>query len=177
MKAAEAFLQGRGKPAPSHPVKILLVHSGGVEQQVQEVEAVFRLVPDRLYAEAIEDAAASARKMKEPPTDEVRRALEQSHLLHAILRDKDAPATPFFDGPDEARALLLPDSRVELIGEYQRWKESVLPTHLTPEEFKAFEEDAKALFLPALLSKYGYWPTLWALASLARQTLGMSLTR
>lgn len=166
MKASDFFAQ-RGKPAPSHPVKVRLVDISGESQRFVEAEARMRFVPDRLHAEALDDAAAFLAKARTPPTDESRRSREQAHLLHTVLRDAAAPIEPFFDSPDQCATMLVPDERIRLLAEYQHWQQTHFPDSVAVEEFKAMVEDAETFTLPALLSKYGYWPIRRALTSLA----------
>ena len=172
MKANE-FIKRHGVPAPSQPIKILLVDSGATDAKTAEAEAVFRLVTDKMQSEALCDAA----KAGAPAAEEARVALEHAHLLHAILRDKDRPAEPFFDGADEVLAFLVPDERIRVLGVYQLWKEQQIPSEITKEQYQAMVEDAKHLFFGDLLTKYGYWPTRWALPSLARASIASLASR
>jgi hypothetical protein len=176
MKAAE-YVKNRGKPAPSHPVTLRLLDSSvGESQSFTEAPAVFCLVSDRLHTGALDAANRKADEANPPASAETRIAMEQAHFLCAALRDKDAPSAPFFDGPEECRAMLNADERLRLIVEYQRFVATSYPAVLTDAETKAFAEDAKALFLGDLLSRRGYWQTLRALPSFAR-VLGISLTQ
>ena len=175
MKAAE-YVKQRGAPAPSHPITVRLVDSSvGENQTFTDALAVFVLVPDRLHMAALDAAAKMADGLNPPASQETRTAMEQAHFLCAALRDKDARSGPFFDGPEECRAMLVPDERMRLLVEYQRFVATAYPAMLTDAETRAFAEDAKALFLGDLLSKQGYWQTLRALPSFAR-ILGISLT-
>jgi len=168
MKASD-FLKSRGRPSAPHPVTLILVDdSGEGPQGLREAQAVMRFVVDRKHAEALDKAAESLRGSKVPATEESTRAREQAHLLHEILRDKESPAEPFFDSPEEAFSMLVSDERLRLLFEYQQFKESVLPALDKPEDLAAFQEDAKSLFFGDLLKKHGYWRTLRALPSLAR---------
>lgn len=176
MKASQFFkTAGRFKPAPSHPVALRLVNEDGGVQSFAEAEAVFRFVPQSLHDDAGGDAAKALATSKTPVTDERRRAEEQVHLLYAALRDKSAPAEPFFDDVETCRAMLMPDERIRLLAEYQHFVETHFPESITPEKFKEMVEDASTFSVSALLSKYGYWPTRRALASLAVR-FGTSLT-
>lgn len=177
MKASEFFKQ-RGQPAPSLPVKLRLVCDVDSTQEIRDATAVFRFVPDRIKTDADGDASKALATLQAkgiPLTDEIRAAHGQSHLLHAILRDASSPAEPFFDGPDEARAMLMPSERIRLLGAYQAWVEKEFPGEMSAAEFKEAMADAEGFTGRDLLTKYGYDTTRRLLIFLALNP-GMSRT-
>ena len=153
---ASLLFQSRGKSAPSLEVKMRLIRTTGSTQQVAEAEAVFRFVSDRETAEAVARAALACATMKPEPTDGIREAVRQAHLLHEALRQKENPAGVFFGGADECRMMLVDIERRRLLGEYELWKEREFPERLDPKQWAEAVEDARNFTMPALLTKYGY---------------------
>lgn len=158
---AKQFLKSRGRTASSEPVKIHLVDDSGTQQtEAEGAPAVFRFVTDRVKAEADADAARALAGLESKGgasvPDEVRAAYEQSYFLHAALRNPADPISPFFDGADEARGMLLPSERLRLIAAYQAWIEVKFPSDFDSPKFKEAMADAESFTVGALLTKYGY---------------------
>lgn len=160
LSPAKQFLRSKGRTAPSEPVKIHLVDDSGTQQtEAEGAPAVFRFVTDRVKADADSDAARALAALEGKGivlSGELRAAYEQSHFLHAALRNPAEPLSPFFDNADEARGMLLPSERLRLIAAYQAWIEVKFPSDFDSPKFKEAMADAESFTVKALLTKYGY---------------------
>lgn len=160
LSPAKQFLRSKGRAAPSEPVKIHLLDDSGTQQtEAEGAPAVFRFVTDRVKADADNDAARAIAGLEGKGvvvSPEVRVAYEQSHFLHAALRDPANPISPYFDSGDEVMGMLAPVERLRLIAAYQTWIEVKFPSDFDSPKFKEAMADAESFTVKALLTKYGY---------------------
>lgn len=163
MKAKD-FFEKHAKTGPSHPVDMTLVSDDG--KVAGKAPAVFRLLTDKLMAEAGGDAEQELAHLKTPLNTEITAAYHHSSVLFMALRDKDSPLEPFFESAAACRERLLPSERIRLMGEYQMWREKEYPDVVDVDTFRQMVEDAKGFSFGVLLSKFGYWPIRRALPSL-----------
>lgn len=170
---AKAFLASQGKSIPLHPVTIRLVDPAD-PSKVADASAVLRFVPEPARLRAIDAAAESLAKIKNPSSE--RRAEEEVyHFLVQAVRQTDAPTVNLFDTVDQCKSMVIASEAQRIHQEYERYVETHFPQTLTQEEIKQIAEDAKQYFFDDLLRRYGYWRILRALPSLA-VIFGASLT-
>jgi len=164
---AEAFLASAGQSVVAPHKVDLRLFSKDKGGPLPTVPAVLQFVPDSDRLRAVD--AASAELAKVPGgASPARRAVEEAHhILTLAIRDASAPSKVFFASVEQCKSLLVDDEALRIWNEYERFKFTHYPGSITVEQVAEIKEAAKTLFLDALISRFGYWPTLRALPSLA----------
>lgn len=177
MKAID-LLASHGRAIPLHPVTVRLLTPAD-PSMVAEAPAVLRFVSDRARLAAADSAAESIAKntalsVAGPPSAERRAQEEAYHLLAQAVRDKESPASVFFESVEQAKSMLVNSEALRLVNEYERYVATHFPESLTEQEARAIAEDARNFTGADLLRSRGYWQILRALPYLA-VTFGASL--
>jgi len=164
---AEAFLASAGQSVVAPHRVIVRLFSKDKGGPLQECPAVLQFVPDSDRLRAIDAAADILARVPGGATPDRRAVEEAHHVLTYALRDADQPARVFFKSVEQCKQFLVEDEALRLWNEYERFKVTHYPGSISVDEVKAIKEAAQTLFLDGLISRFGYWPILRALPSLA----------